>query len=193
MRTAVFDRFRRADYSVMQADAWPGIYGDAVTLDMKTTDPREWMAVLEIQYAWLRRWAEGDFEGDGAPAARSWDDMTPAEQAAGLDRGVLDHTIGGPFHPGAEFTWPMRQPMLYDAPFRIKRRKGPAPDLPLAAHLRRSPWPPAGPWTARGPGTSPAGWPAPGRPTRRAASPPIAPTGANTCRLSGPPASPMMC
>ena len=57
--------------------------------------------------------------------------MTPAEQAAGLDRGVLDHTIGGPFHPGAEFTWPMRQPMLYDAPFRVKRRQGPAPDLPL--------------------------------------------------------------
>jgi hypothetical protein len=88
--------------------------------------------VLEIQYDWLRRWAEGDFEGDGVPAARSWKDMTPAEQVAGLDRGVLDHTIGGPFHPGAEFTWPMRQPILYDAPFRIKRRKGPAPDLPLA-------------------------------------------------------------
>jgi hypothetical protein len=132
LRKAVFDRFRRANYSVMQADAWPGIYGDAVTLDMKTKDPREWMAVLEIQYDWLRRWAEGDFEGDGAPAARSWKDMTPPEQVAGLDRGVLDHTIGGPFHPGAEFTWPMRQPILYGAPFRIKRRKGPAPDLPLA-------------------------------------------------------------
>jgi hypothetical protein len=131
LRTAVFDRFRKADYTVMQADAWPGIYGDAVTLDMKTKDPREWMAVLEIQYDWLRRWAEGDFEGDGAPVVRSWSDMTPAEQAAGLDRGVLDHTTGGPFHPGAEFTWPMRQPMLYHAPFRVKRRKGPAPDLPL--------------------------------------------------------------
>jgi L-Lysine epsilon oxidase N-terminal/L-lysine epsilon oxidase C-terminal domain len=131
MRRAIFDRFRRADYSVMQADAWPGIYGDAVTLDMATKDPREWMAVLEIQYDWLRRWAEGDFEADGLPIARSWDDLSPAEQAAGLDRGVLDHTIGGPFHPGAEFTWPMRLPILYEAPFRIKRRNGPAPDLPL--------------------------------------------------------------
>ena len=131
LRTAIFDRFRKADYSVMQADAWPGIYGEAVVFDITATDPRVWMAVLEIQYDWLRRWAEGDFEGDGMPAPRAWEDMTPAEQAAGLDRGVLDHTIGGPFHPGAEFTWPMRQPMLYDAPFRVKRRRGPAPDLPL--------------------------------------------------------------
>jgi hypothetical protein len=131
LRTAIFDRFRRADYTIMQADAWPGIYGDAVTLDMKTKDPREWMAVLEIQYDWLRRWAEGDFEADGPPVARSWDTLSPAEQAAGIDRGVLDHTIGGPFHPGAEFTWPMRLPILFEAPFRIKRREGPAPDLPL--------------------------------------------------------------
>jgi hypothetical protein len=131
LRHAIFDRFRRANYSVMQADAWPGIYGDSVTLDMKTTDPREWMAVLPIQHEWLCRWAEGDFAPDGQGTVRPWDDLSPAEQAAGIDRGVLDHTIGGPFHPGAEFTWPLRQPMLYEAPFRIKRRRGSAPDLPI--------------------------------------------------------------
>ena len=56
----------------MQADAWPGIYGEAVVFDITATDPRVWMAVLEIQYDWLRRWAEGDFEGDGMPAPRAW-------------------------------------------------------------------------------------------------------------------------
>ena len=45
-----------------------------------------------------------------------------------LDRAALDDCLGGPFHPGCEMTWPVRLPMMYDSPFRIRRRTGPEPD-----------------------------------------------------------------
>ena len=129
LRHAIFRRFRNPDYEVLQTNAWPDFYGDAVELDPTTTDPREWMAVLDIQYEWLRKWAEGDFESDWAPPAASpWEDMTPGERATALDVAALEETTGGPFHPGCEFTWPLRLPILYDAPFRVKRRAAPPPD-----------------------------------------------------------------
>ncbi|KQP21962.1 LodA/GoxA family CTQ-dependent oxidase [Pseudorhodoferax sp. Leaf267] len=129
LRSAVFNRFRHADYGWQQADAWPGVYGDAATVDAGSTDPRNWMAILPTQYALLAQWAGGDFIADGLPPPpKPWDERTPAEQAQGLDRAVLDETTGGPFHPGCEFTWPMRQPTLYSAPFRLRRRQGEEPD-----------------------------------------------------------------
>jgi L-Lysine epsilon oxidase N-terminal/L-lysine epsilon oxidase C-terminal domain len=129
-RQAIFERFRDPNYHFLQADAWPAVYGDGVTFVPTTNDPREWMAILPVQYKWLRQWADGDFVPDNvALESKSWTELTTTQQALGLDRAVLDETIGGPFHPGAEFSWPMRQPILYDAPFRLKRRRGPEPDF----------------------------------------------------------------
>lgn len=124
LRQAVFQLFRNPDYQVMEATNLPPIYGDAVTLKIDTIDPREWMAILPLQYGWLQHWAAGDFEQDTSPHWKTWEEMTPSERAHGLDRAALDETIGGPFHPGAEFTWPLRVPLLYHAPFRIKRGTG---------------------------------------------------------------------
>jgi hypothetical protein len=67
LRQAIFQMFRNPDYQIMDANGWPPIYGDAVSLDFNTTNPREWMAILESQYAALRRWAEGDFVQDDPP------------------------------------------------------------------------------------------------------------------------------
>ena len=62
----------------------------------------------------------------GRPAASPFpqqlEDLPLAEQPAALDRAVLDECLGGPFHPGCELTWPMRQTLLYEAPFRLRRR-----------------------------------------------------------------------
>ena len=128
LRRAVFSRFRQPDYAALQADSWPPVYGDAATVDVPT-DPRMWMAVLASQYEMLRQWAAGDFIADGAPPPpRPWDALSPAEQVRGIDRAVLDETTGGPFHPGTEFTWPMRVASLYAAPFRLQRRGGEEPD-----------------------------------------------------------------
>jgi hypothetical protein len=56
------------------------------------------------------------------------EDLPLSEQPDALDRAVLDEALGGPFHPGCEMTWPMRQRLLYDAPFRFRRRVGTDPD-----------------------------------------------------------------
>ncbi|RKG77386.1 hypothetical protein D7W79_15375 [Corallococcus exercitus] len=129
LRFSIFNGFRNANYENPQPAALPAYYGDGTTLNTTQTSPREWMAILPTQYKWLEQWAEGDFVADGPPKAPpAWTSLSAAEQVRGIDRAVLDEVLGGPFHPGAEFTWPMRHAMLYAEPFRIKRRAAPEPD-----------------------------------------------------------------
>jgi hypothetical protein len=110
----------------MEYGTLPPYYGDGV--DLPASNPRQWMAVLPLQYEWLTQWAEGDFEADwpagGLTFPARLEDLPLAEQPAALDRAVLDECLGGPFHPGCELTWPMRQTLLYEAPFRLRRRIG---------------------------------------------------------------------
>lgn len=123
LRQAIFRQFRNPDYLTMQAELFPPVYGDGLQSFKSTdTDPRNFMAVLPFQYNYLRQWADGDFSIGIKPGTVTWEELDPAAQAAQMDRSALDETIGGPFHPGCEFTWPMRQPLMYSAPFRIKRR-----------------------------------------------------------------------
>ncbi|MBT2286073.1 LodA/GoxA family CTQ-dependent oxidase [Paenibacillus polymyxa] len=123
-RQALFRRFRSQPYNYLQADSWPRIYGDAMTLnDLNSNDPREMMALLGTQHQWLKQWAEGNFDiNEELSRIKKWEDLSPSEQALGLTRAALEETTGGPFHPGAEFTWNMRIPLMYEAPFRLKRR-----------------------------------------------------------------------
>ena len=127
-RQSIFLQFRDARYpqtpAPLQANYWPAIYGDAFNLN-PSQDPRAWMAILETQYEWLRRWADGDFVADGVVNPMPWEAMSPQQRAEGLDRAALSATTGGPFHPGAEFSWPLRNAVLYSSPFRIKRRSKP--------------------------------------------------------------------
>lgn len=124
LRQNIYQRFRSNRYSYLQADSWPRIYGDDTTINPKTKDPREWMALVDIQMEWLKQWADGDFDcNEGVAAPKAWEDMSPSEQAEGLTRAALEETIGGPFHPGAEFTWIMRNLLLYSSPFRLKKRQ----------------------------------------------------------------------
>lgn len=130
LRTQVFERFRDPSYLTMEYGDIPPYYGDGV--ELPAANPRQWMAVLPIQYAWLRQWADGDFAADwpaGGPRfAARLEDLPLAEQPDALDRAVLDECLGGPFHPGCEMTWPMRHASLYAAPFRLRRRDGPESD-----------------------------------------------------------------
>jgi hypothetical protein len=130
LRRQIFERFRNPSYTSMEYNDLPPYYGDGV--DLPATNPRQWMAVLPIQYAWLLQWANGDFDADwpadGLTFPATVDDLPLAEQPEALDRAVLDECLGGPFHPGCELTWPMRQTLLYEAPFRLPRRSDPEPD-----------------------------------------------------------------
>ena len=122
LRASIARRFRDPSARVVQVDAWPAVYGDNMRINPAGTEPLQFMSVLPMQFDWLNRWADGDFDADWPPHVRR--EVT----AAGLDQAALENATGGPFHPGAEFTWPMRHPMLYSAPFRIKRRRGDEPD-----------------------------------------------------------------
>jgi len=123
LRQAIFRQFRNPDYATMQAELFPPIYGDGLqSFKSSDTDPRNFMAVMPFQYEYLQQWANGNFTLNDKSGTVHYEDLSPAEQASQLDRTTLDETIGGPFHPGCEYTWPMRQPILYSAPFRIKRR-----------------------------------------------------------------------
>jgi hypothetical protein len=70
--------------------------------------------VTRTQYGLLKAWAAGNFiapPGLGvAPTV-----ITPH----GLDRAALENCIGGPFYPGIEVSWQIRNPKLYIEPFRL--------------------------------------------------------------------------
>ena len=124
LRQAIFQYFRNPDYEVLEADSWPPLYGDAVTFNIDSTDPRNFYAVTSLQYDHLSNWARGDFETGDRPTEQEFYERSPADQANGLTEAALEETLGGPFHPGCEFTWPMRHAMMFEPgkPFRIKRR-----------------------------------------------------------------------
>jgi hypothetical protein len=130
LREAIFGRFRDPRAGTIQASSWPAVYGDTSgKSDPMNPDSLDLLAVLPGQYDQLRAWADGDFSPVlPTKHEKTWGDMSPAEKAAGLDEAALENTVGGPFHPGAEFTWSMRHPSLYSGPFRIKRRQGTEPD-----------------------------------------------------------------
>ena len=153
LRQQVFAQFRDPAYVSMESGKLPPYYGDS--LNFPAADPRQWMAVLPIQYGWLRQWAAGDFEADWPAEGLSFperlNDLPLAEQPAALDRAALDDCLGGPFHPGPELTWTMRQTLLYEAPFRLRRRTEPEPDWgpELTAEIALAA---DGPLAASGPG-----------------------------------------
>jgi len=81
--------------------------------------PGTWFTLTKTQYAMMRQWAEGEFEADwqGAPAPST--KVTPE----GLDRAALENCAGGPFFPGIEASWVMRNSTLYAEPFRLDHQQ----------------------------------------------------------------------
>ncbi|WP_327440615.1 LodA/GoxA family CTQ-dependent oxidase [Pseudomonas donghuensis] len=107
--------------------AWPWQYGDAFgTTPREKTEPHLHLALVEggARYEHLQNWVKGDFEADwgAVPAPPTTIDGYPVEQQpSALDRAALDFCVADAFHPGIEFTWPMRHASLFSKPFRIKR------------------------------------------------------------------------
>jgi len=108
-RQAIFARFRDPAYHTLQEDAWPRVYGDS--FDQPPHYPQQYLAVTREQYRRLAAWAQGHFTGDwhGAPPASPAriEDLPLAARPAALDEAALAACSGGPFHPGAEATWPL--------------------------------------------------------------------------------------
>jgi hypothetical protein len=129
LRRTMFARFRNPNFATEEPDAIPPVYGD--NMNIKPTSPRQWLAVTALQYEMLQRWSAGAFTAgyNPSPGPQRLEEYPLQEQPGILDATALDNTIGGPFHPGCEMTWPMRHAMMYDKPFRIKRRVGPEPNF----------------------------------------------------------------
>jgi hypothetical protein len=128
-RRALFDRFRNPDYATFQPEALPPLYGDAVAIPVNS--PRDWLAVTDVQYANLVRWADGDFVDDLTSAdasAERLEDLPIEAQPTALDRAALEACLGDAFHPGCEATWPMRIGSMYSGLFRLRHREEPEPD-----------------------------------------------------------------
>ncbi|MBB4639227.1 LodA/GoxA family CTQ-dependent oxidase [Longimicrobium terrae] len=85
----------------------------------------KFLRLTDTQYFLLRQWAAGRFYNE---KREGWGDPDPWAPYAGwvnrtgrdLDRGVLSNIVGGAFCPGGEVGWVMRNPSIYQRPWRIK-------------------------------------------------------------------------
>jgi hypothetical protein len=115
------------EFRVLSRDSWaqqplPWNYGDAMNIPPAET-PRQNAVLSDAQLRMLQQWAKGDFDADYDPSRqppRKLEDVPLAEQPAMLDRAALEFCLADAFHPGCEMTWPMRNPNMYMAPFRIQ-------------------------------------------------------------------------
>lgn len=95
--------------------------------------PGTWHSLTKTRYEMMRRWAEGEFEADwkGEPKP------SPKITAEGLDRAALENCSGGPFFPGIEAGWLMRNASVYSEPFRFDHLQLAAGDVTKRSAL---PW-----------------------------------------------------
>jgi hypothetical protein len=75
------------------------------------------LTLTPTQHHIMRQWRQGIFKADwpGSPPP-----VGNAISAAGLDQAALESCTGGAFFPGMEAGWIMRDPRLYQEPFRFK-------------------------------------------------------------------------
>ena len=79
-----------------------------------TAPTARYARLTDTQYFFLMQWASGWFASGAAPARQ------PGEV---LTRGVLDNCVGAALSPGIEMGWISRNPLIYEEPFRINKRK----------------------------------------------------------------------
>ena len=107
-----------------------GLGDDFTSLDKSESDDtvspssRAFLSVTKVQYALLKAWAENNFKSD-------WDlgpeikyipipAPNPKPTPHGLTIAALENCVGGPFFPGIEVSWLIRETSLYAAAFRLK-------------------------------------------------------------------------
>jgi hypothetical protein len=138
IRQGVFTRMRDPNSSTVDRLNMPrGLGDDYTTLDDSESDDtvsptsRAFLSVTKVQYALLNAWAGNNFDND-------WDlggdfkyiptpDPAPATPQ-GVTIAALENCVGGPFFPGIEVSWLIREADLYASAFRLK-----APGVSLGA------------------------------------------------------------
>lgn len=88
------------------------------------------LPITETQYNRLALWAKGEFTTGEPKKYVSFEELSPAEQINALNQAPMEECLGGPFHPGIELTWPMRQKQMWKRPYRLNVvEEGEATDL----------------------------------------------------------------
>lgn len=121
MRRTLANHFRNFDRDSWSPTPWPWGYGDAMSVPPAET-PRQNVALTETQLGFLQQWTNGDFDADYDPRRqppRTINDVPVADQAVMLNQASMEYCLADAFHPGCEMTWPMRNSMMYMAPYRI--------------------------------------------------------------------------
>lgn len=122
IRKVIADHFRRHDRDGASPLPFPWLYGDAMDVP-SSTSPRQNAALSDTQLHFLKQWAAGDFIPDYDPNYAYPQDLSEvpvAEQPDMLIKASMEYCLADAFHPGCEMTWPMRNPGMYAAPFRLK-------------------------------------------------------------------------
>jgi len=152
-RKRVFNWFRNPESNEYIPAQIPPFYGDGFAEYEKIALVD--LPITQTQYSRLKRWAYGDFTAVKPKPQKPFNKMTPAEQINALNQAPLEECLGGPFHPGIELTWPMRQAIMWESPYRLKvvdkNKPTPlnfGPLLSPAIALR-----PDGPLSSSGPGS----------------------------------------
>lgn len=120
-RQAIFKLFRSPEAYVYAPSALPPFYGDGVDYAFGPYDATGDLSLTPTLYRLMKQWADSDFDSDwkGFPVPPDFDDIPPAQQPRALDSASLYDVLGGPFHPGIELTWIMRQPRIWRDAYRL--------------------------------------------------------------------------
>ncbi len=126
LRTAIFQRLKNpADGS---GGDMPMVWSDNYAPPKVENQP-----VTQTQYNIMKMWADGNFIDDWAGPPQPSKAITPE----GLDRAALEPCVGGPFYPGIEAGWFLRDKFHYVEPFRLSQKSLAAGDVTKQMSL---PW-----------------------------------------------------
>ncbi|MHA4741702.1 LodA/GoxA family CTQ-dependent oxidase [Dyadobacter sp. MSC1_007] len=117
-RARVFEWYREPNGAHYEPEKIPPFYGD--TFGDYDALPSVDLPLTATQYECMKRWADGDFSTGTLSTPPLFENLDPAAQIAALNKAPLEECLGGPFHPGIEITWPFRNLIFWQEPFRIK-------------------------------------------------------------------------
>ena len=144
-RKEVFKWIRDPTSSTLSYKQMPrGLGDDYTTLDdfesgLTTTLPKPtaFLSLTPVQFALLKAWANGSFKSDWTFGAVTYAPIPASGATAtphGLDRAALENCVGGPFYPGIEVSWLIRELSLYTEAFRLRDPNVPFLLGPLTFH-----------------------------------------------------------
>jgi hypothetical protein len=151
-RKRVFEWFRDPASEVDSPAKVPPFYGDGFGDFVKVALDN--LPITPTQYERLKKWSDGDFTTGTPSKPQPFDQMSPAAQIEALNQAPLEECLGGPFHPGIELTWPLRQKIMWEQPYRLKVvKEGQATQLDFGPVLNPdAALGPKGPLSVSGPG-----------------------------------------